>query len=62
MKMEKICKELPVMYMPIAFMGSCFAGAIASSQAFFILRVSSSAGVGGFLAGVVEEVFESLDF
>ena len=34
----------------MAFMGSCLAGAMASSHAFFILRVSSSAGVGGLRA------------
>jgi len=46
--MEKICRLLPVMYMPMAFMGSCLAGPRASSQAFFTLSVSVSSGVGGF--------------
>lgn len=35
---------------PKAFMGSCFAGAIATSHAFFIFNVSISSGVGAFLA------------
>ena len=34
---------------PKAFMGSCFAGAMATSHAFFILSVSISSGVGGTL-------------
>ena len=36
------------MYIPKAFIGSCFAGASASSHAFFSLRVSVSAVVGTF--------------
>lgn len=47
----KICSEFPVMYIPMAFIGSCFAGARASSQAFLSLRVSISDAVGG-LRGV----------
>lgn len=43
---EKICSELPVMYMPKAFIGRDLAGAMASSQAFFSLRVSISSGKG----------------
>lgn len=35
------------MYIPIAFMGSCLAGARAISQAFLSLRVSISSVVGG---------------
>lgn len=38
---------------PMAFMGSCFAGAMAISQAFFILSVSISSPVGGWRAGVL---------
>ena len=44
--MLKICSELPVMYMPKAFIGRDLAGAMASSQAFFSLRVSISSGKG----------------
>jgi hypothetical protein len=44
--MLNICSELPDMYMPMAFMGSCFAGAIATSQAFFNLSVSITSGEG----------------
>lgn len=51
MKMLKICSELPVIHMPTAFMGNCFAGAMASSQAFLSLSVSISSGVGGLRAG-----------
>ena len=40
--MLKICKLLPVMYIPIAFIGNCLAGAMASSHAFFNLSVSIS--------------------
>lgn len=46
MKTEKIWSVFPVMYMPKAFMGSCLAGAMATSQAFFILSVSISSAVG----------------
>lgn len=42
------------MYIMIAFMGSAFAGARASSQDFFILRVSVSSGVGAFRSCVLE--------
>ena len=39
----------------IAFMGKALAGARASSQDFFNLRVSVSAAVGGFRVGVLDE-------
>lgn len=45
--MEKIWSELPDMYIMIAFMGSCFAGARATSQDFLTFRMSVSSGVGG---------------
>ena len=48
--MLNICNELPDMYIMMAFMGSCFAGAMASSQDFLIFRVSVSAVVGGLRA------------
>lgn len=35
------------MYIMIAFIGSCFAGAKATSHDFLILRMSVSSGVGG---------------
>ena len=54
--MLKIWSELPDMYIIIAFMGRALAGARASSQDFFSLRVSVSARVGGFRLGVLEEV------
>ena len=38
-----------------AFMGIDFAGARASSHAFFNLRVSISSAVGGFRTGCLEE-------
>lgn len=44
----KTCRELPDMYIMIAFIGSCFAGARATSHDFLILRMSVSSGVGGF--------------
>lgn len=44
--MLKICRELPDMYIMIAFMGSCLAGARAISQDFLSLSVSVSSGVG----------------
>lgn len=53
--MLNICSELPDMYIMIAFMGKALAGARASSQDFFSLRVSVSAVVGGRRAGVLEE-------
>lgn len=46
--MLKICSELPDMYIMMAFMGSAFAGASATSQAFFIFSVSISSGEEGF--------------
>jgi hypothetical protein len=45
---EKICKELPDMYIMIACIGICFAGASAISQAFFNFKVFISSSVGGF--------------
>lgn len=45
--MLNICSELPDMYIMMAFIGSCFAGAMASSQDFLIFNVSVSALVGG---------------
>lgn len=42
----KICRELPDMYIMIAFMGMVFAGAMAISQAFLRKRSSVSTGVG----------------
>ena len=54
--MLKICSELPDMYIIIAFMGRALAGARASSHDFLSLRVSVSAVVGGFRAGVLEVV------
>lgn len=50
MKTEKIWSVFPVMYIPKAFIGSCFAGAMATSHAFFIFSVSISSGVGAFRA------------
>lgn len=44
--MLNICRLLPDMYMPMAFIGSCLAGAIATSHAFFSLSVSISSGEG----------------
>lgn len=52
--MLKIWRELPDMYIMIAFMGSAFAGARASSQDFFILSVSVSSGVGAFRSCALE--------
>ena len=39
----------------MAFMGSCFAGAMASSHAFFSFRVSISSGVGAFRTAVLDD-------
>lgn len=39
---------VPILDIPIRFMGSCFAGARAISHAFFTLSVSISSVVGGF--------------
>ena len=44
--MLKIWSELPDMYIMMAFIGSCLAGARAISQDFLSLRVSVSSGVG----------------
>ncbi len=49
--MLKICRELPVIYIPTAFIGRDLAGAIASSQAFFNFRVSVCSAVGALCAG-----------
>ena len=46
------------MYIMIAFMGRALAGARANSHDFLSLSVSVSAVVGGFRAGVLEEVVE----
>ena len=46
------------MYIIIAFMGRALAGARASSHDFLSFRVSVSAVVGGFRAGVLEEDVE----
>lgn len=48
--MLNICKLLPVIYIPIAFIGNCFAGAIASSHAFLSFNWSISSVVGAFRA------------
>jgi hypothetical protein len=52
----KICRELPDMYIMMAFTGSCLAGAIATSHAFFNLSVSVSSVVAGGREGVFEAV------
>jgi hypothetical protein len=44
---EKICRELPDMYIMIAFMGIAFAGARAISHAFLRKRSSVSLGFVG---------------
>ena len=46
--MLKICSELPDMYIMTAFIGSCFAGARASSHDFFNFNLSVSSVVGAF--------------
>lgn len=51
--MLKIWRELPDMYIIIAFIGRDFAGAKAISQDFFSLRVLVSARVGGRRGGVL---------
>lgn len=56
--MLKIWRELPDMYIIIAFMGRALAGARASSQDFLSLRVSVSARVGGLRVGALDEVVE----
>lgn len=45
-----ICSELPDMYIIMAFIGNCLAGAMAISHDFLILSVSVSAVVGGLRA------------
>ena len=45
---EKICSELPDMYIIMACIGICFAGASAISHAFFNFNVFISSSVGGF--------------
>lgn len=60
--MLKICSELPVMYMPKAFIGRDFAGAMAISQAFLSFSVSISSGLGGLRAAVVVDLLEDLEF
>jgi hypothetical protein len=44
----------------MAFMGSCFTGAIAISHAFFIFSVSISSGVGTFRTAVLDSCERSL--
>ena len=58
---EKICNELPVMYMPMAFIGSCLAGPIASSHAFLTFNVSVSSVVGAFVTDEEGFAFEERD-
>lgn len=53
MKMLKICSVLPDIHMPMADMGRDFAGAMATSHAFFIFSVSISSSVGGLRLLVV---------
>ena len=50
--MLKICRELPDMYIMMAFMGSCLAGANATSQAFLSFNVSVSSLDGRVRGGV----------
>jgi hypothetical protein len=47
---------LPDMYIMMAFTGSCLAGAIATSHAFFNLSVSVSSGVAGRREAALEVV------
>lgn len=54
----KICSELPDMYIMIAFMGSCLAGARASSHDFLSFSVSVSSVVGALRGCCFEEVAE----
>jgi hypothetical protein len=44
----------------MAFMGSCFTGAMATSHAFFILSVSISSDVGAFRADCFDDMARSL--
>jgi len=43
----------------MAFMGSCFTGAMATSQAFFILSVSISSDVGAFRTDCLDDMARS---
>lgn len=45
--MLKICRLFPDMYIMIAFIGTCFDGARATSQAFLSFSVSVSTGLDG---------------
>ena len=54
--MLKICSVLPDMYIIIAFIGRDFAGAMATSQAFFSFSVSVSSVVGGLRTGCCFDV------
>ena len=56
--MLNIWRLLPDMYIMMAFIGICFAGARATSQAFFNFSVSVSSGVGGLRA----LAFDVVDF
>lgn len=60
--MLKICNELPDMYIMIAFIGSCLAGARASSQDFLSFNESVSSTVGGLRALVVVEEDVEVEF
>ena len=51
----KICRVLPDMYIMIAFMGSCLAGARAISQDFFNLSLSVSSAEGALRGCCLEE-------
>ena len=54
---EKICSELPDMYIMMAFMGMAFAGARAMSHDFLSLSVSVASAVGtGLVVDVAWEV------
>ena len=53
-----ICSELPDMYIMIAFMGSCLAGASASSHDFLSFRVSVSSVVGALRGCCLEDALD----
>ena len=61
MKRLNICREFPVIHIPNAFIGSCLAGAMATSQAFLSFKESISAGVGVFRAVLCACFDEALD-
>lgn len=56
--MLKICSELPDIYIMMAFMGSCLAGARASSHDFLSFSVSVSSVVGGLRGVCLDEAVE----